>query len=269
MDYVIYNGELTSQPLLALSDRGFQYGDGFFETMHFRNSEIRFIEDHLSRIKTACNVADMDFPELSDDTLHKLTSELLQIKKFSEDNARIKLMIWRKEGGLFTPASRECNFFIQIFPFKAAPAFKDQVVVGEKIRNQYSLISSFKCMSSMHYILAGIEMRNQQGDDILLLDQHNHVSECLSSNVYWIRNRTVYTPSLSTGCVDGIYRKKILRLLSTNNCDYQEGCFSLDHLMEAEFIFTSNVTGLSIIRQINERKFATTSSITEILPFVR
>ena len=267
MEYVIYNGELTSQTRLALSDRGFQYGDGFFETMHLKNAEICFVEDHLSRIKAACQIADMDFPELSNEILHRLTGKLLQTKKLDDDNARIKLMIWRKEGGLFTPASRECNFLIRLSPFKAAPAFKNHIIISEKIKNHYSIISSFKCISSMHYILAGIEMRNRQGDDIILLDQNNYVSECLSSNIYWIKNKTIYTPSITTGCVDGVYRKNIIRLLDASSYTFHEDCFPLDHLMDAELIFTSNVTGLSIVRQINERKFSPTSSITEILPF--
>lgn len=269
MDYVIYNGTLTSQVLLPLSDRGFQYGDGFFETMHFKNSEIRFVNDHLSRIKKACSLACMDFPDLNKETLHRLTGELIQTNKIVEDSVRIKLMIWRKEGGLYTPASRACNFLIQVFPFKAAPLYKEHVIVGEKIRNQYSLISSFKCISSMHYILAGIEMHNRQGDDILLLDQHDHVSECLSSNIYWVKDKTVYTPSLSTGCVDGIYRKYIIRLLSTERFSCHEGLFPLDHLVDAEFIFTSNVTGLSIIKQIDKQQFASISPIMKILPFAK
>ncbi len=35
---------------LSLSNRGFQYADGLFETMIFQSGKIRFFEDHLERL---------------------------------------------------------------------------------------------------------------------------------------------------------------------------------------------------------------------------
>ena len=51
MTFVSFDFQITNQnPSINFFNRAFQYGDGLFETLIVRNSEICFFEDHFTRL---------------------------------------------------------------------------------------------------------------------------------------------------------------------------------------------------------------------------
>ena len=50
---ILINGE--SKEHIEISDRGFQYGDGLFETIEVRNGQAVFLERHLERLNSGCH----------------------------------------------------------------------------------------------------------------------------------------------------------------------------------------------------------------------
>lgn len=83
------------------------------------------------------------------------------------------------------------------------------------------------------------------------------MSECLTANIFWLKEDILYTPSLTTGCIAGIGRKNILKLCAVESVSVAEGLFQLADLPAAEVVFTSNVTGLRAIQSIGQTKFTT------------
>lgn len=157
---------------------------------------------------------------------------------------------------------------MQVTTLKKAPETKALVVVSNKVRNFPTATSQFKTLSCMQYILAGLEMKNRKVDDLIILDNENNVSECSSSNIFWAKGNQLFTPDKSTGCIEGVQKKNLLNLFRQNNIEVHSGRYTLNNLLEADLVFTSNVSGISKIQQIEHTVFDNTIDLKTVYPFL-
>ncbi|QHT69466.1 aminotransferase class IV [Rhodocytophaga rosea] len=253
----IYNFQLTEETMVSVPfhNRAFQYGDGLFETMRFQEGRILFLEDHLERLSAGLEVLQMKLP--SDFSLYYLETAIAQLVEANDlfPRARIRLQVWRKSGGLYTPTQKEAEFYISAQPFVETPMEKEKVLFYRDIRLQYSPLSSLKTCNALPYIMAGIAKTNTDADDMILLDNQGHTSECIASNIFWIKNGIVYTPSLQSGCIAGVMRKQIMNHANKLAIPLEEGLFPESSILEAEAVFCSNISGIQAIKQIEEVVF--------------
>jgi 4-amino-4-deoxychorismate lyase len=265
--YLIYNRKLTNEKDFhsGIDNRAFNYGDGLFETIIAKNKRILFLEDHIERLKAGIAAIALNIPEeINYQSLEKNITSLLKENKH-EEVTRIKIIVWRKSGGLFSPASHGSEYLISTSPKNDQPAVKERVLFFNDVRLSFSPVSKFKTLSSLPYILAGIAKTDMNADDVILSDHEGNIGECLASNIFWTKDQVVYTPSLETGCKDGIMRKQILRFLKKENIKVVEGKFKKEDLLKADLVFTSNVSGLIPITKIEGQSFKSSSKLFERL----
>jgi branched-subunit amino acid aminotransferase/4-amino-4-deoxychorismate lyase len=260
LKYILFNFELIpeSKFQLPISNRAFQYSDGAFETMLFVDGEVRFLEAHLIRLKRAAKILKIELPQplFNQETVAFWIEKLLTENQLSE-SVRIKIKIWRSGKGLYTPQENAAEVLITAEPQLVTPVIIETSDFANSVCTQYSNYSFFKGPNSMQYVLAGLEKKQRKLDEIILLSTEGFVSECLAANIFWVKNGMVFTPKTEAGCVAGIMRENLLRLFQANSIPFQEGFYLPDALLDAAFIFTSNVAGLKIIHQIRERAFDT------------
>jgi branched-chain amino acid aminotransferase/4-amino-4-deoxychorismate lyase len=206
-------------------NRAFQYGDGLFETIIFRGGAARYLASHYGRLTAGMAVLDLAVPAgFSAGYLAEAISGLV-LDNGLGDQARVKVQVWRRPGGLYTPDSREAEFLVGVAPLPGpAPLRRDQVRFYGEMRLHASPLSRFKTCSALPYVLAGLARRRLGADEVILLDGPGHVAECVASNLFWLRNGTLYTPSLATGCVAGIMRDQILAHAGGTVCPLRRGC---------------------------------------------
>ena len=132
---------------------------------------------------------------------------------------------------------------------------KERIVVSERIRNQYSVYSSFKTLSSLKYVLAGQEMLRKKADDIIIMDHEGNVSEALYSNVFWRKGNDYFTPSIRTGCIDGTMRKFIMQKLKEELIPVHETQRPIETLLDADQVFLTNSMGIFTVKSIEDRVF--------------
>jgi len=99
--------------------------------------------------------------------------------------------------------------------------------------------------------------RDEKGfDDLILMDREGHVSECISSNVFWVKDNTYYTPSLRSGCIGGVMRNYIIDQLKESGVKLKKVMAKKHDLLNADAVFSTNVTGISVIRSIDNVTFS-------------
>ncbi|MGV3587359.1 MAG: aminotransferase class IV [Adhaeribacter sp.] len=258
--FVSYNFEIIAEQDFGLSyaNRGFQYNDGFFETLIWHQGKIRFLDDHVDRIKRAMQVLSLTpLPQLSANFIQSEILALVQKNNISSETIRIKINIWRKPGGLFTPESEEAEIFITVAPQQPFPPVIEQADFYTDLPNRFTPFSFFKGPYALHYVQASLAKKKAGLDELIFLDEQGNISECLVSNIFWIKNNRVFTPVLETGCIAGIMRLNILRACQMLKVEVWEDLYAKSDLLEAEAVFTSNVTGLRPIRAIGRQIFAT------------
>ena len=247
-----YNGEylLENEFSVGLNDRAFQYGDGLFETLVVRNGKTKFLNFHLDRLKLGAKVLELNLPEFfNKDNVELLIQELVAKNKI-EDNVRVKLIVWRKQGGLYTPDSNDVNYLLKVSSLTTASIYEIKTWrCYHQFRLSETLISPYKTLNSLPYVLASNYKKQHKLDEVVLLDQEGNVAEGSASNIFWIQDNELYTPSLKTGCKKGIIRTQIHKLATEYGYSWNEVLLSdITTLQNSDSIFVANVCGVGIIK---------------------
>jgi branched-subunit amino acid aminotransferase/4-amino-4-deoxychorismate lyase len=264
--FVLHNDRILSEQEFALGqyNRLFQYNDGAFETLILERGEIRFLGDHLRRLRKALRVLKIEMPPLIPDEgrLNEQVREVAALNGLAQ-SARVKLKVWRAGKGLFTPERMDSEILVTVQPHVVHPPIIERAGFCETIRTRFTPFSFFKGPYSLHYVMAAVERKEKGWNEILLLDEQGHVAEAGTSNVYWVKGDTLYTPSLQSGCIDGVMRAQIERVCRQHPIRLEMGLFTKEELLGAEAVFTSNVTGLYPIREVAGQVFATSHPVVE------
>ena len=245
------NGILQEGPsaILDLDNRGLNYGDAVFETLCFRQGKILFWEDHYFRLMASMRILRMEIP--LNFTMEFLESEILKsIDVTSNDKRsyRVKLLIWRKAGGKYTPEYRDIEYAISVAPLNASSyklnasfceieLFKDHFVSS-------GLLSTLKSNNRLINVLGSIYADENGYDNCLLLNENKQVVEALNGNIFLVAGKSVKTPPLSDGCLNGILRKQLIRILqASSEYNFEEASISPFELQKADELFITNVIG--------------------------
>ncbi len=267
-----FNDSITESEknIFNFQNRAFLYGDGIFETAIFRNEfELHtIILYHWDRCNEACDFFEYETPKIWNlDYLKNQIIKLIELNHFTFP-IKAKWNIWRDADGTYAPSNRKSKFLIQISPY-----IKPQEMVSELVKFSLksqalpSPWSQFKTSQSMPYILAGMEMQDLGVNDMIILDLNKNIAECISSNLFWISENKIYTPSLLSGCLAGTMRKRVLNWAIQNNISVLEGLYQEKKILEADFVFSTNTIGLKKIFKIHETSFNESHEIWDKLTF--
>jgi len=260
----LFNDEIVYDQInLNLDDRAFQYGDGLFETIAIRNKQPRHITFHFDRLKAGCKVLGLINPKR--DHLINNLNRIIDINKL--DNSTVKLMLWRKATGSpgYSPDSEEINILITSRPVKASSNSLEKVDFAQDVFFSYTQTSRFKTLNSLPYILAAKERKARNLNELIVLNDKGLICECVSSNIFWVKKHEVFTPSLDTGCLDGVMRRSIIELLRRTDYSLQEVKAEKNDILNAEYVFSTNSAGIKVIKSIGSHKFITKSDLLDLI----
>ena len=257
------NGKLCEEhePNLTVHNRGLNYGDALFETLRYTGGKILFWEDHYFRLMASMRILRMEIP--MNFTMEFLESEILKtIGQHQNDALRIKLLIWRKEGGKYTPQNRDINYSISyemigdpFYTLNDSPCevelFKDHFITS-------GLLSTLKSNNRLINILGGIFAEENGYQNCLLLNENKQVVEALNGNLFLLSGNEVKTPPLSDGCLNGILRKQLIGIIKTlPEYTLDEVSISPFELQKAdEILITNVVSGIVPITKYRKKEFS-------------
>lgn len=251
---VIFNGDPMpdDQANPGLYNRAFAYGDGIFETMIVRRGSCTLLPYHFRRLQKSADILQIELPFQE----KELESYIWQLaSKSRQPVLRMRLQLWRREGGLYTPERTESDFLMTASPFEHPVWTKQTVGFARNVKLSPSAWSALKTMSALPYVLAGLEKKERQLDELIITDAAGHVAECTSANLFWYRNGKWYTPSLESGCIAGVMRAYLLDQMQQKEIPVEEILLPHEELAEAEFLLACNVTGIYSIRQLESQTF--------------
>lgn len=243
---VIYNNRIIEkEELRAFTfERALNYGDGLFETIIGTGSSIMHLDYHLERIKSgAAAFKIVPPPEFNPIQITEQVQELLK-ENDTHNDFKIKLILWRRSGGLYTPDYYDGDYFMQVQAIQKQQPFTKKAAVCKTSRVYFSPYSRFKTCNALPYVLASIEMKERGLDELIILNDKGYISECTSSNIFWQTGETYFTPSLSTGCIAGVMRRVLIEKFKAEGkavCEVEE---QPEVLNRADKIFSSNVAGI-------------------------
>lgn len=261
--FILFNGHYYRKEDFGLSyqNRAFCYGDALFETMHANGTQIQFFTDHMIRLRFGMITLGMKIPvNIENDTIEKEIIKLLHKNKLYQ-GVKIRLTVFRNEGGKYTPKDNSVSYLVETeYLENAQYQFNTKglsIAIFDQIKKPVNKLSNLKSANALIYIQAGLYAQQNNYDDCLLVNEQNHLVEGISSNLFLIKDKTLYTPPLNDGPVAGIMRKQILKIADSLNfkivndqsCDEQQ-------LLQADEVFlTNSISGIQWVLSYKERRY--------------
>jgi branched-chain amino acid aminotransferase len=257
-----FNGQIVSsdQQVLSVNNRGFRYGDGLFESMRYMNGAIKFPELHIDRIQKGMKVLKLD-NNLHIDSwfLREKVEELVRRNKTGND-ARVKLTVFRDAEGLYSPSSNKTAFVLESqtlnenkYTFNPKGLIID---VFDELTKPINILANLKTCNSLVYVLAGVYKNQHALDEVIILNQNGFLCESISSNVFVVYDRKLYTPALNEGCIGGVMRQVVMRLAKENGIELIEAQVNPEILNEADEVFITNASkGIQWVMGYNNKRY--------------
>jgi branched-chain amino acid aminotransferase len=262
---VNFNGVITEEELLlSASNRSFLYGDGVFETLKVVNNEILYFEDHYFRLLASMRIIRMQIPMSF--TLEYLEEQMLTLvrKQGIQDAARVRLTVFRNEGGYYTPTDNKVSFVIKASALSVKPYTANETPFEVDLYKDFivpkQLLSTLKTNNKLIQITASIFAEENGLDTCLLINDDKNVIEAAYGNLFMLLNGQLITPPISEGCLNGIMRKQILKLAKElEGIEVIEQPISPFDLQKADELFITNViVGIQSITKYRKKEFEQT-----------
>ena len=256
-----FNGELLFKENIKLTtdNRGFKYGDGIFETIKVVHEKVIFWEDHYFRLMASMRMLRMKIP--MEFTLEFLEKEILKTVAVLEDGAnfRVRLNVFRKDGGLYTPKTNAIDYLIEASESNYKTKETYEIDVFKDFYNYSGLLSTIKTNNRMLNTLASIYANENDLDNCILVNERKGVVEVANANIFIVKNNIVKTPALTEGCIKGVVRSKVIDILIKNkDFTIEETVISPFEIQKADEVFITNaIMGIQAVTKYKKKSFNT------------
>ena len=254
---------------VPINDRGFNYGDGIFETILVRNKKAIFIDDHLTRLCGGCVKLGIKKPTLA------LIKKNIKLCIGSTNNCILKILLTRGSsqfGYSFSDKLIPNLYFIKI-KTKKKKVQNNSIKLGisKVYLDSIPTLSKIKHLNRLEQVLAANELNDRPlYSDLLILSKEENIIETISSNIFFVRNNNdkliFETPIIEKYGIDGILRKKIIQYLKKIKMRVVVKDISIRDLNCYNACFkTNSINGVIIIDQIQKNKFSRPNLLYNIL----
>ncbi len=227
------------------------YGEGIFETFRYNGSLPKSITKHYERLSKGADLLSIPRITLEDYIYYiEKSLDLAEENNLGKD-LYIKTVLLSEGGDYYALKPYKSHLLVIIKPYKQ-PKREICLTVSPYRVNSSNPLLRFKTTNYMLNVLAKRYAIEKGCDDAILLNEEGYITETTSANIFWIKGRCLYTPSLECGLVEGITREKILKKARDVDLEVKEGKYKLKDLFEADYIFVSNsLNGIIKVKRID------------------
>lgn len=258
--WVFLNDRFVEEEAARVSvfDHGFLYGDGVYETVRVYGGRVLLFDQHYARLHQSCECIGLKNP-LPGHRYLEIIAESLNRNALSD--AVIRLTISRGVGEWGGPPGSCSHPTVVVLSRAFVPPPRQWQERGMRLelvsvrRNASSAQSpKIKALSFLNNILAKQEATAAGADDAVMLNVNGFLAECTTSNIFFVTNQRMYTPSVTCGILEGVTRNVVMTLARDLEYPLEQGEYLSEDLYEAEECFITN-TGIEImpVTKIGER----------------
>lgn len=230
------------QAKISVLDNSLLYAEGLFESFLAVNHRIWFLKEHLARTRRTARVIGLPLP-VGQQTLTRWLQEAVnshpaQIKK-------VRMTITSGESERWAGRTTIPSVIISVGPH-TLPTKPFDLWVSDFHVDQTSIFRRIKTISYAINAAALRHARHRGYDDALLLNCQGKVAEVTSANIFWAKDERLFTPTLHSGCLEGVTRKAVLREARRLDIAVTEKDVDLETVLEADEIFITSSLKLII-----------------------
>ena len=237
--------------LISVNERGFRFGDGVFETISFCNTAPYLWEYHIQRLQAGLKALRIHY-EI--DNLLPQAIDLLG--ENSLENGILRIYISRGIGSQgYLPTGNQPTIVIQVLEKPTPPTQSVDLWLSDYKKNSLQALPvNCKLSQGVNSTLAKMQAVDNNCYDALQLNLENYVSETSSSNIFWLKNGILHTPSLDCDALAGVTRRRIMEI---SPYKIEQGKYKISDLEKAEaVILTNSAYGIISVRSLFPQGFS-------------
>ncbi|MGR9050981.1 D-amino-acid transaminase [Halobacillus faecis] len=242
-DYILTENDFVKQDTLKypFEERGLQFGDGIYEVIRVYNGNYYLIDEHIDRLYRSAAAVKIDVPFKKEEMYEQL-DELLKKNGITGD-AKVYLQITRGSAPRdhAFPDQTQANLYAYVKDLpRPASYLRDGVsaITQEDVRWDWCYIKSLNLLPN---VLAK-QTAKEHGCYEAILHKNGEVTECSSSNVYFVRQGKVYTHPAKKNILHGCVRMRVEAFCKRENIEFIEEAFQVEDLAYADELFLSSST---------------------------
>lgn len=259
---LVLNGATINadKTLIQADNRSFRYGDGCFETMKAINRKIIHANEHFERFFKSLELLQFDKPNyLTAAYLTEHITKLLQQNGHTKC-ARIRLTLFRGNGGLYDAENHFPNYIIQTWQLNESNnQLNENGLVIDIYRDAVKVCDKFSHLKSNNYLsyaMAALWAKNNHLNDALLLNPSNKIADATIANIFIVKDGIIKTPAVTEGCVNGIMKNYLLQCLRNENKLVEECALTVDDVLQAQEVFlTNSIYGIKWVKKCSNSTY--------------
>lgn len=222
-------------------ERGLQFGDGVYEVIRVYHGTYHLLTEHIERLFRSAQAIKIELP-VTKEQLTQLLHELLQQNNMTDDG-KVYLQVTRGSAARdhVFPENVPANLYAYIEQLpRNIKNLKHGVcaITHEDTRWDYCSIKSLNLLPN---VLAKQEAK-EKGCYEAILHKDGLVTECSSSNVYYVKNNKIYTHPATKNILHGCVRMRVEQFAKQLDIPFIEEAFTLEDVPTADEMFLTSTT---------------------------
>lgn len=215
------------------------YGSGTFTTLAVHNGQPLFVDKHVRRLNTDSSRLGLAF-SIESPKLEGLIHEQLATENIQDGRVRVTLV--DESSSSIWSDSTESRITLSIIVAGRRTVLEHfKLAISTFPVNSRSPLAGVKSCNYLEQILSLDEAKSRGFHEAVRVNERGHVTSGCMSNIFWLKDERLYTPTLATGCLAGTTREHVLE-----NVDCEEVEVEIGELESADAIYLTSA-GLGIV----------------------
>jgi len=228
MKIILFDGQylkVNTQIIDAFTPGTFQ-AKGVFETMLGSKGTVLDTDVHLKRLRAGLKILGVKTPSINPSVLKEV------LRRNHCLRGRVRLMVWQ--------AGKQTHVMVVALPYKIPNKEIYRVCLVRTYRSADNRRANVKSLDYGLFAQAHAKAQAKGFDEALLLNRKGHIFEASRANIFWINGKVLYTPPLSSGCLNGITRQQVIRQVGNLRISVKERNLTPEILKKADAAFLTN-----------------------------
>lgn len=263
-DYICFNGDFIKAGECIFNHQSFPFlqSVSLNENIRCIATEPLFLEMHLERLKKNLLLLGTSTPaSFNQENIRGFINRLLNKNRiYGGAQVKLTVSVTNRTGIPFT-------FLIDGEKLQEKSYRLNEkglcIDVCESIQKPTGILSGIRYADPFYQFIEQ-EIVKTGLDDLVIINTSNRMVECSRSNIFLVSRKMVFTPGLSQGCIEGVMRRVIIKILTTMDYTIHDASnLTPSALVDAEEVFLSNtIEGIRWVAAYKQiRYFNKTSKI--------
>ena len=211
------------------------YGRGVFTTVAIYDGKPFLWPDHWRRLEEHAKRLDIDCTGANEDNVGEAVRKLAAVNQVKRGRARVILLarsgrdVWKTNKA----GARKTDLLIMTGEPQKIPPAGMSLAVSPYRFNTLSPLAGLRSLNYLDQVLSWEEAQAREFDEAVMLNERGEIVSATMANIFWVKDGTVHTPTLSTGALAGVTRAAVIDLANKQFIPLIEGVYELADLADA------------------------------------